>query len=59
MFVKFYLLFLDSDAMLAYLFQCCDQIPNQKQLKEASIYFGSQFERIQSVVVGGMTAGGL
>lgn len=50
MFVKVYLLFLDSDAVLAYLSKCCDQIPDQKQLKGASIYFDSKFERIHSVV---------
>lgn len=54
MFVKVCLLFLDSDAVLAYLSQCCDQIPDQKQLKGASVYFGSKSERMHSVVMGGM-----
>lgn len=59
MFVKVYLIFLDSYAVLAFLSQCCDQIPDQKQLKGASVHFGSKFERIHSVVMGGMAAGGL
>jgi hypothetical protein len=30
---------------------CCDEIPDKNNLKGGKIYFGSQFEKFQSMVI--------